>query len=43
MAPIYLVHALVDLKYVRGTKKHVVSGIMAAVHAVLAIALFLFR
>lgn len=38
---IYAVHALVEFKYVRGTKEHVVSGIMAAIHAAFAIALYL--
>lgn len=37
-----LTNALVEFKYVRGTKEHVVSAIMAAVYLVLAIALYVF-
>ncbi|WP_172200035.1 hypothetical protein [Saccharibacillus qingshengii] len=43
VALIYLLHAVIDFKYVRATREHVVSGIMAAVHAVLALALYLLR
>jgi len=39
---IYLANTLVEFKYVRGTKEHVVSAIMAAVYLVLAIALYVF-
>lgn len=41
VALIYLVHALVDLRYVRGTREHVLSGIMAAIYAAIALGLYL--
>lgn len=42
VALIYLSNAWVEFKYVRGTKEHLVSGIMSAVYLVLAIALYVF-
>ncbi|OWR33165.1 hypothetical protein CDO73_01280 [Saccharibacillus sp. O23] len=41
VALVYLGHSLVDYKYVRGTREHVVSGIMAAIHAAIALGLYL--
>ena len=40
VALIYLLHALVDLKYIRAAKEHLVSGIMAAVYTVLTLGLY---
>lgn len=41
VALIYLVHALVDLRYVRETREHVLSAILAAIYAVIALGLYL--
>ncbi|OWA34238.1 hypothetical protein B9G55_18130 [Saccharibacillus sp. O16] len=42
LALICVFNAIIDLKYIRETREHVVSGIIAVIYAVLAVGLYLF-